>query len=136
VDETLMQDNLEFINGVMSSWAVQGIVVVVLLALLTVAFSRASRIFEDEHTRRVFRLAVVALGVLVVVQAALTVAAGRVAIPILFVVEFLWFFALWFYYFIRLLTGQRRGPGDPESARRGAALDEMISRTERERDDD
>ena len=131
-----MQDNLEFINGVMSSWAVQGIIVVFLLALLAVAFSRATRIFDDDHVRRVFRLAVVALAVLVVAQAALTVAAGHVAIPILFVIEFLWFFALWFYYFIRLLTGQRRGPGDPESVRRGAALDEMFSRTERERDGD
>ncbi|MBE0528858.1 MAG: hypothetical protein IH629_06625 [Thermoleophilia bacterium] len=128
-----MQDNLEFINGVMSSWAVQGIIVVFLLVLLAVAFSRASRVFDDDHVRRVFRLAVVALTVLVVAQAALNVAAGHVAVPILFVVEFVWVFALGFYYFIRLLTGQRRGPGDDKSARRGAALDETISRLGRER---
>ena len=51
----------------------------------------------------------------------------------LLIIELLWVFALWLYYFIRFMTRQRSGPGDPGAQRRGAALDGTISRMEQER---
>jgi len=51
----------------------------------------------------------------------------------LLIIELLWLFALWLYYFIRFMTRQRSGPGNLDAQRRGAALDGTISRMERER---
>ncbi len=133
MDETLTQDNLRFINEVMTSWAVQAVIAGLLVGIAIVAFGRASRIFDDDRTRRVFRVVVVALAVVVVAQAALTAASGHVSLPVVVVVEFVWLCGLWFYYFFRFMTGRRRGPGDPEAQRRGEALDGTISRIGRER---
>src|SRR5674476_821977 len=81
------------------------------------------------------RGAVVALGVFVVLQVVLGRALLRVAVwPVwLLIIELLWIFALWLYYFIRFMTRQRSGPGDRDAQRRGAALDGTISRMEQER---
>jgi hypothetical protein len=77
----------------------------------------------------------VALGVFVVLQVVLGQALLGVAVwPVwLLIIELLWIFALWLYYFIRFMTRQRSGPGDPDAQRRGAALDGTISRMEQER---
>jgi uncharacterized membrane protein len=135
VEDTLRQDNLEFINDVMNSWAVQLFIAALLVGLVIVAFTRASRIFEDDRTRRAFRIVVAALGVLVVAQAVATAVLGRVPLVPIVVIEFVWLAAMWFYYVVRLMTGQRSGSGDPETQRRGAALDGTISRMEDERRD-
>jgi len=123
----------ELINGVMDSWALQAVIACLFVGLVVVAFTRASRTFADDRTRRAFRIAVVALGVLAVLQAVVTAALGRVPYLPVLLIEFVWLFALWLYYFIRFMTRQRSGRGDPETQRRGAALDGTISRMEQER---
>jgi hypothetical protein len=125
--------DIKLINEVMNSWAVQGILAVLLIGLLAAAFSRASRVFPDDRTRRAFRAAVIGLGVLVVVQAVLTAALGHIPYPPIQLIEFLWLFAMWLYWFLRFMTRQRSGPGDPEARRRGVALDGAMSRLEDER---
>jgi len=62
-----------------------------------------------------------------------TAVLGRVPLVPIVVIEFVWLAAMWFYYIVRLMTGQRSGPGDPETQRRGAALDRTISSMEQER---
>jgi len=133
VEDTLREDNLRFINDVMTSWAVQLVIAALLVGLVIVAFTRASRIFDDDRTRTAFRIVVAALGVLIVVQAVVTAALGRVPLVPLVVIEFVWLAAMWFYYIVRFMTRQRSGHGDPETQRRGAALDGTISRMEQER---
>ena len=131
---TLTTDNMKFITEVMNSWMMQGIFAALVLGLVIVALARASRTFEDDRTRRAFRVAVVALGVLVVLQAVATAALGHIPFsPIPVVIEYVWLFALWLYYFFRFMTHQRSGAADPETQRRGAALDGTISRLENER---
>ena len=133
MEDTLREDNLRFINDVMNSWAVQLVIAALLVGLVIVAFTRASRIFDDDRTRTAFRFIVAALGILVVVQAMVTAALGRVPLVPLVVIEFVWLAAMWFYYIVRFMTGQRSGSGDPDARRRGAALDGAISRVEQDR---
>ncbi len=123
---------VKFLNDLMNSWAVQAIIAAFVIGLVAVAFSRASEILED-GTRRAFRVTVVALGIVVVVQSVVTAMLGRLPLPAVVVIEFLWLFGAWLYYFIRFMTRQRRGPGDAETRRRGAALDGTITRIEEER---
>jgi len=127
--------DLRIFNELMNSWAVQGILAAFLLGLVIVAFTRASLTFDDDRTRRTFRVAVAALGVLVVLQAVVTAALGHIPLfpPIPQVIELAWLFALWLYYFIRFMTRQRSGPGDPDARRRGAALDDTIQHFDDER---
>jgi len=130
----MSDQDLRVFNELMNSWAVQGIIAAFFVGLVIVALTRASRIFEDDRTRGAFRVAAAALGVLVVLQAVVTAALGHIPFPpIPQVIEFVWLFALWLYYFIRFMTRQRSGPGDPDTQRRGAALDGTISRMEQER---
>jgi amino acid transporter len=129
----MTDQDLRFLNELMNSWAVQVVIAAFFVGLVIVAFTRASRTFKDDRTRRAFRVAVAALGVLVVLQAVVTAALGSVPFPPVLVIEFVWLFALWLYYFIRFMTRQRSGPGDPATQRRGAALDGTISRMEQER---
>ena len=133
MEDILREDNLRFINDVMNSWAVQLVLAALLVGLVIVAFTRASRIFDDDRTRTAFRIVVATLGVLIVVQAVVTAALGRVPLVPLVVIEFVWLAAMWFYYIVRFMTGQRSGSGDPETQRRGVALDGTISRMEQER---
>jgi hypothetical protein len=132
MDQQVNEQNLRFINDVMNSWAVQAVIVALLVGLALVAFGRASRILDDRQ-RRAFRVVVVVLIVVVATQAAVTAALGHIPLPILVVVEWVGLCGLWVYYVYRLLTGWRRGPGDAEAQRRGGALDETISRMEQER---
>jgi len=126
MDQQVNEQNMRLINEVMNSWAVQAVFAALLVGLVIVAFVRASRVFDNDRRRRIFRVVVVLI-VFVVTQAAVTAAIGRVPLPIVVVVEFVCLSGLWFYYVVRLLTGQRSGPGDDESRRRGAALDEVIA---------
>ena len=119
----------------LTSWPAQAALAALYLGLAVLAFSRVVRDWDDGPARRYFRGAIVALGIFVVLQVVLGQALlGVVLWPVWFlVVELLWLFALWLYYFIRFMTRQRSGPGDPETQRRGAALDGTISRMEHER---
>jgi membrane protein implicated in regulation of membrane protease activity len=119
----------------LASWPAQAVFAALYVGLAILVFTRVTRAWDDGSTRRYFRGAVVALGVFVVLEVVLGQALlGVVAWPVwLLVVELLWLFALWLYYFIRFMTRQRSGPGDPETQRRGAALDGTISRMEQER---
>ena len=133
MEDTLRQDNLEFINDVMNSWAIQLVIAALLVGLVIVAFTRASRIFDDDRKRTAFRIAVAALGVLVVLQAVVTAMLGRVPLVAVAAIEWVLLAAMWFYFIVRLLTRRRSGSGDPETQRRGVALDGTISRMEQER---
>jgi membrane protein implicated in regulation of membrane protease activity len=126
VNDPLMQDNVRFINEVMNSWAVQLVVATLLVGLLLVAFTRASRAFDDNRKRTALRIAVAALGVLIVLQAVVTAILGRVPLVAVAAIEWVLLAALWFYYIARFLTRRRSGPGDPDAQRRGAALDDKI----------
>jgi hypothetical protein len=129
-------EELRRFNDWVVSWPVQAAAAAAIIALVVIAFARSSRTFGEGPVRTRFRLAVVLLGALLVLQAVLTVAVGRVVTPVwLQVIEVLWLFALWLYYFFRLLTGRRSGKGDTETRRRGVALDDAISRYGRDRDE-
>ena len=119
----------------LASWPAQAVFAALYVGLAVLVFTRVTRAWDDGSTRRYFRGAVVALGVFVVLEVVLGQALlGVVAWPVwLLVIELLWLFALWLYFFIRFMTRQRSGPGDPETQRRGAALDGTISRMEQER---
>ena len=119
----------------LTSWPAQAALAGLYVGLAVLAFTRVARAWDDGPERRYFRGAVVALGVFVVLQVVLGQALlGVVIWPVwLLIIELLWLFALWLYYLIRFLTRQRSGPGDPDTRRRGAALDGTISRMEQER---
>jgi len=119
----------------LTSWPAQAALAGLYVGLAVLAFTRVARAWDDGPARRYFRGAVVALGVFVVLQVVLGQALlGVVIWPVwLLIIELLWLFALWLYYLIRFLTRQRSGPGDPDTRRRGAALDGTISRMEQER---
>ena len=119
----------------LTSWPAQAALAGLYVGLAVLAFTRVARAWDDGPARRYFRGAVVALGVFVVLQVVLGQALlGVVIWPVwLLIIELLWLFALWLYYLIRFLTRQRSGPGDPDTRRRGAALDRTISRMEQER---
>ena len=119
----------------MRSWPVQATVAALLVVLVAIAYARSSQTFGEGSERARFRIAILLLAALLVLQAVLTVVVGRVVTPVwLQVIELVWLFALWLYYFFRLLTGRRSGHGDPETQRRGVALDGAISRYGRERE--
>ena len=119
----------------LTSWPVQAAVAALYARLAVLVFTRVVRDWDDGPARRYVRGAVVALGVFLVLQVVLGQALlGVVLWPVwLLIIELLWLFALWLYYFIRLLTQQRSGPGDPDAQRRGVALEGAISRLEDER---
>jgi membrane protein implicated in regulation of membrane protease activity len=123
------------LRDLLMSWPAQAAFAALYAGLAALAFTRVVRSWDDGRARRYFRAAVVALGVFVVLQVVLGQAfLGVVLWPVwLLIIELLWLFALWLYYFIRFMTRQRSGPGDPETRRRGAALDGTISRLEEER---
>ena len=123
------------LRDLLTSWPAQAALAALYTGLAVLAFTRVARAWDDGPARRYFRGAVVALGVFVVLQVVVGQALlGVVMWPVwLLIIELLWLFALWLYYFIRFMTRQRSGPGDPETQRRGAALDGTISRMEQER---
>ncbi|MCX6373991.1 MAG: hypothetical protein NTX16_13110 [Actinobacteria bacterium] len=119
----------------LTSWPAQAALAALYVGLAVLAFTRVARSWDDGPARRYFRGAVVALGVFVVLQVVLGQALLGVFVwPVwLLIIELLWLFALWLYYFIRFMTRQRSGPGDAETQRRGAALDGTLTRMEDER---
>jgi membrane protein implicated in regulation of membrane protease activity len=117
------------------SWPAQAALAALYVGLAVLVFARVTRDWDDGPARRYCRGAVVALGVFIVLEVVLGQALlGVLVWPVwLLIIELLWLFALWLYYFIRFMTRQRSGPGDLETQRRGAALDGTISRLEQER---
>jgi small-conductance mechanosensitive channel len=124
-----------WLRDVMTSWPAQAVIVALYVGLAVLAFTRVARDWDDGPRKRYFRAAVVALGVFLLLEVVL----GRALLAFvvwpawLYLIELLVLFGLWLYYFVRFMTRQRSGPGDPESVRRGAALDETLSRVEQER---
>jgi membrane protein implicated in regulation of membrane protease activity len=122
---------MRWLQDVMSSWPVQLLAVVLYVGLAVLAFTRVSRDWQDEGgTRnRYFLGSVVALGVFVILQFVLGSSMfGIVNWPTwLYLIEVIWLFAMWLYYFIRFMTRTRSGPGDDETRRRGAALEGVIA---------
>ena len=119
----------------LTSWPVQAALAALYLGLAVLVFARVARAWDDGPARRYVRGAVAALGVFVVLEVVLGQALLGVFIwpTWLVIVELLWLFALWLYYFIRFMTRQRSGRGDAEARRRGAALDGSLSRLDQER---
>ena len=117
------------------SWPAQAAFAALYIGLAVLVFTRVTRAWDDGPRVATFAGVVVALGVFVALEVVLGQALlGVVAWPVwLLIIELLWLFALWLYYFIRFMTRQRSGPGDPETQRRGAALDGTLSRMEQER---
>jgi len=126
-DQDVVQSNMRFINEVMNSWAVQLVIATLLVGLLLVAFTRASRIFDDDRKRTAFRIVVAGLGVLVVLQAVVTALLGRVPLVAVAAIEWVLLAAMGFYYVVRFLTRRRSGRVDEETRRRGAALDAALA---------
>ena len=124
-----------WLRDVMTSWPMQALIIALYVGIAVLAFTRVARDWEDGPRRRYFRAAVVALGVFFVLEVVLGQALLSFVIwpAWLYLIELLWLFALWLYYFFRFLTRQRSGPGDPESKRRGVALDGTIEQMEQER---
>jgi len=123
------------LRDLLTSWPAQAALAALYAGLAAFAFTRVARAWDDGPACRCFRAAVVALGVFVLLQVILGQALlGVVMWPVwLLIIELLCLFALWLYFFIRFMTRQRSGPGDPDAQRRGAALDGAISRMEQER---
>ena len=123
------------LRDLLTSWPAQAAFTALYVGLAVLAYSRVARDWDDGPARRSLRGAVVALAVFVVLQVVLGQGLLEIVVwPVyLFVIELLWLFALWLYYFTRFMTRQRSGPGDPETQRRGAALDGTIAQMERER---
>src|SRR5665811_2606496 len=106
------------------SWPAQAALAALYVGLAVLAFTRVARDWDDGPARRYFRGAVVALGVFVVLQVVLGQALlGVVIWPVwLLIIELLWLFALWLYYFIRFITRQRSGPPPLRIGVAGGAL--------------
>jgi small-conductance mechanosensitive channel len=118
-----------WLSDLTTSWPGQAIFLAFYAGLAVLAFTRVATEWEDGPRKRYFRAAVVALGIFLVLEVVL----GKALLAVvmwptwLYLIEALWLFAMWLYYFIRFMTGQRRGPGDDETRRRGAALEGVIA---------
>ena len=122
---------MHWLQSVMSSWPAQLLIVVLYLGLAALAYVRVSREWQDVGgaRNRYFLGALIVLGVLVILQFVLgSSLLGVVRWPTwLYWIEYVVLFTLLFYYVVRLLTRQRSGPGDDETRRRGAALEDVIA---------
>ncbi len=122
---------MHWLQSVMSSWPAQLLIVLLYLGVAAVAYVRVSREWRDVGgaRNRYFLGTLIALGVLVILQFVLgSSLLGVVRWPTwLYWIEYVVLFALCFYYLVRLLTRQRRGRGDDETRRRGAALEHVIA---------
>ena len=118
-----------WMRDVLTSWPAQAIFLAFYVGLAILAFTRVARDWEDGPRKRYFRAAIVALGIFLVLEVVL----GKALLAVvmwptwLYMIELLWLFAMWLYYFIRFMTGRLRGPGDDETRRRGAALEGVIA---------
>jgi small-conductance mechanosensitive channel len=118
-----------WLSDLMTSWPGQAIFLALYAGLAILAFTRVARDWEEGPRKRYFRAAVVALGVFLVLEVVL----GKALLAVVmwptwfYLIELIWLFAMWFYYFIRFMTGRRRGSGDDETRRRGVALEGVIA---------
>jgi len=118
-----------WLRDLLMSWPAQAIFLAFYAGLAILAFTRVARDWEDGPRKRYFRAAIVALGLFLVLEVVL----GKALLAVvmwptwLYLIEAIWLFAMWLYYFIRLMTGRRRGSGDDETRRRGAALEGVIA---------
>ncbi|MEI6725576.1 MAG: hypothetical protein WCN81_05075 [Actinomycetes bacterium] len=118
-----------WLRDLLTSWPAQALFLAFYAGLAVLAFTRVARDWEDGPRKRYFRAAIVALGIFLVLEVVL----GKALLAVvmwptwLYLIEAIWLFALWLYYFIRFMTGRRRGPGDDETRRRGAALEGVIA---------
>jgi membrane protein implicated in regulation of membrane protease activity len=118
-----------WLRDLLTSWPAQALFLAFYAGLAVLAFTRVARDWEDGPRKRYFRAAIVALGLFLVLEVVL----GKALLAVvmwptwLYLIELIWLFAMWFYYFVRFMTRQRRGPGDEETRRRGAALEGVIS---------
>jgi len=118
-----------WLSDLMTSWPGQAIFLAFYAGIAILAFTRVARDWEDGPRKRYFRAAIVALGIFLVLEVVL----GKALLAVvmwptwLYLIEVIWLFAMWLYYFIRFMTGQRSGPGDDETRRRGAALEGVIA---------
>jgi len=118
-----------WLRDLLMSWPAQAIFLAFYAGLAILAFTRVARDWEDGPRKRYFRAAIVALGIFLVLEVVL----GKALLAVvmwptwLYLIEAIWLFAMWLYYFICLMTGRRRGPGDDETRRRGAALEGVIA---------
>jgi membrane protein implicated in regulation of membrane protease activity len=118
-----------WLRDLLTSWPAQALFLAFYAGLAVLAFTRVARDWEDGPRRRYFRAAVVALGLFLVLEVVL----GKALLAVvmwptwLYLVELIWLFAMWFYYFVRFVTRQRSGPGDDETRRRGVALEGVIA---------
>ncbi len=126
------RDDLRHFNELLASWPMRLAVLLLFAGIAVLAFTRVSRDFDDGA--RTFRAAVVALGVFACLELFLgSSLGGSHAVPIwLQFTTLLWLFGLWLYYFVRFMTRQRSGPGDAETQRRGAELDETLAGMEQD----
>ena len=118
-----------WLSDLTTSWAGQAIFLALYAGLAVLAFTRVARDWEDGLRKRYFRAAIVALGIFLVLEVVL----GKALLAVvmwptwLYLIEVIWLFGMWLYYFIRFMTRTRSGPGDDETRRRGAALEGVIA---------
>jgi len=118
-----------WLSDLMTSWPGQAIFLALYAGLAVLAFTRVARDWEDGSRKRYFRAAIVALGIFLVLEVVL----GKALLAVvmwptwLYLIEVIWLFGMWLYYFIRVMTRTRSGPGDDETRRRGAALEGVIA---------
>ncbi len=118
-----------WLRDLLTSWPAQAIFLAFYAGIAILAFTRVARDWEDGPRKRYFRAAIVALGIFLVLEVVL----GKALLAVvmwptwLYLIELIWLFAMWFYYFIRFITGRRSGSGDAETRRRGAALEGVIA---------
>ena len=117
-----------WLREVMTSWPAQLVILLLFAGLAVLLVRHAAREWEGGAHNRYLQAGLVAGGIFFVAQFLFASSlAGNVSWPAWpFVVELVALFALWLYAFVRLLTGQRSGPGDAESRERGEALERII----------
>ncbi len=117
-----------WLRDVMESWPVQLAILLLFVGLAALLVRHASREWEHGARNRYLVGFLVVAGVFFVLQFLF----GSSLLDVvdwpagLYVIEFVVLFALWLYAFVRCITGQRSGPGDEESRRRGADLERVI----------
>jgi membrane protein implicated in regulation of membrane protease activity len=117
-----------WLRDVMESWPVQLAILLLFVGLAVLLVRHASREWEGGARNRYLVGFLVVAGAFFVLQFLFgSSVLDLVAWPTgLYVIEFVLLFALWLYAFVRRITGQRSGPGDEESRRRGADLERVI----------
>lgn len=117
-----------WLRDVMESWPVQLAILLLYVGLAVLLVRHASREWENGARNKYLIGFLVVSGAFFVLQFLL----GSSLLDVvdwptgLYAIEFVVLFALWLYAFVRWITRQRSGPGDEESRRRGADLEQVI----------